>query len=62
MSNYVEQTDHVCEKCRKNFSCVDERNDDYKNYCSDCYKKMISSRYDDMDQADQEYFMSLNEG
>ena len=46
----MEQTDHICEKCSKEFSCVDEPNDDYSNWCGNCYKQMIQDKC-----ADEEY-------
>jgi hypothetical protein len=57
-----EQKDHACAKCGKEFTCCDEIGDDYKDYCSDCYKEMISSRYEGMDQADQEYMEYMHDG
>lgn len=42
----MENTDHKCTKCGKDFSCIDEANDNYKDYCGDCYKEMIQERMD----------------
>ena len=42
----MENTEHKCEKCNKEFSCIDEENDTYKNYCGNCYKQMIQDRQD----------------
>ena len=40
----MESTDHKCEVCGESFTCLDESGDDYKNYCQNCYKKMIQER------------------
>ena len=54
-----EAIDHTCEKCGKQFTCQDEIGDNYKNYCSDCYKRMISERHSDPE--DEEYYLAYGD-
>lgn len=56
-----EQTNRVCENCGKEFTTVAEIDDDYKNYCSQCYDEMKDSQYDGMSQEDMEYEVYMNE-
>jgi hypothetical protein len=43
----MDAIEHTCEECGTEFLCVDEANDDYRNRCSTCYKKMIQEDYDE---------------